>query len=131
MDDVNGFKGYYMHDKLPKLHKNQCIIINLDDSAGSGTHWTAAMRGDDFTYYYDSFGLPPSDDIVKKLDIIAYSDNQHQQIISSSCGLFCLYVLYLFMNDGIDFEDIVASGNYLIPFDSMANEVILREFLES
>ena len=37
---VNGFRGVFLRDTLPKKAKlNECGILNLDSSSGDGTHW--------------------------------------------------------------------------------------------
>ena len=36
---VNGFRGVFLRDTLPKKAKlNECGILNLDSSSGDGTH---------------------------------------------------------------------------------------------
>jgi hypothetical protein len=146
MNTIEGFKGYYMRDSLPaELSQGESIIINLDDSQGSGTHWITVFHGTDGSvskagigagepvpapvFYFDSFGLPPSDAIVERLHITAYSNNTFQRMESVSCGLFCLYVLHYCVSESIPFEEVIESGDYLIPFDSMANEKKIKELL--
>ena len=37
---VNGFRGEFLRDSLPKKAKlNEFGILNLDSSSGDGTHW--------------------------------------------------------------------------------------------
>ena len=37
---LNGFRGLFLRDTLPKKPKlNECGILNLDSSSGDGTHW--------------------------------------------------------------------------------------------
>lgn len=90
------------------LPKKFAMIINLDNQDRGGTHWTCAYdSGNGQTYYYDSFGAPPSDEIIKKLKVYAYSDAQHQHVLSQSCGIFCVKVLTEAMNNNQDFETII------------------------
>ena len=35
------FNGVYSRDNLPKTIKNGAYVINLDEYADAGTHWTA------------------------------------------------------------------------------------------
>lgn len=77
-------------------------IFNLQDSTkGSGTHWTCAIipppsrtvngiKTADKNYYFDSFGAPPPEEVVRFLKTknrkIIYSDQQLQKIDSDTCG---------------------------------------------
>ena len=37
---LNGFRGVFLRDTLPKKAKlNECVILNLDLSSGDGKHW--------------------------------------------------------------------------------------------
>ena len=37
---VNGFRGVFLRETLPKkLKLNECGILNLDSSSRDGTHW--------------------------------------------------------------------------------------------
>ena len=52
---LKNFRGNFLRDTLPKKPKrNECAIMNLDNTSGDGTHWV----GDDKKWYFDSFGLP-------------------------------------------------------------------------
>ena len=52
------FRGVFMRDLLPnKPWKNECGILNLDDSEGDGTHWTCWFKRGDKRFYFDSYGL--------------------------------------------------------------------------
>lgn len=50
---ISYFSGVYMRDALPsKARYNESIIVNLDDTTGSGTHWVAcAKRGNNAIYF--------------------------------------------------------------------------------
>ena len=38
--NIPNFRGFFMRDALPKKPKrNECGILNLDDSNGTGTHY--------------------------------------------------------------------------------------------
>jgi len=45
---LKNFRGVFLRDTLPKKPKrNECAIMNLDDTSGDGTHWVAWFkRGD-------------------------------------------------------------------------------------
>ena len=50
------FRGVYPRDKLPKLKDGQSMIINLDTSKQSGSHWIAIYCSGNSYVVYDSFG---------------------------------------------------------------------------
>jgi hypothetical protein len=83
----------------PKLGS---YIVNLDDSTGIGTHWCAFIITDKMAMYFDSFGAPMPQAILRfikrynsNLKII-YSIDQIQHRDSIYCGYFCVFWLYFF-----------------------------------
>jgi len=52
-----GLKNFVsLRDILPKKPKrNECAIMNLDDTSGDGTHWVAWFKRDEKKWYFDSF----------------------------------------------------------------------------
>ncbi len=79
-------------------------IINLGDNYIQGTHWCLwyVPRDDNKTYYFDSFGGPPEDNIVKlsfkhRREVIT-SRRQIQQLSESHCGVWAL-LMGKVMND--------------------------------
>lgn len=80
-------------------------IINLGDNDIGGTHWTMWFVPEDEkgkTYYFDSFGGPPEDNIIKlSLDndreVIA-SNKQIQQMDESHCGIWSLLMANRLIN---------------------------------
>lgn len=87
-----------MRDSLPKNQpfKNECGIVNLDCSTGSGTHWVAYYKKGSTIKYFDSFGnLPPPIELVKYLgNRISYNYTQYQNFNAINCGHLCLKFLY-------------------------------------
>jgi len=85
-------------------------IFNIGDTAG--THWTAAYIKDDVMFYFDSFAVPPEDDLIQILEksntinlqskpetsflkkIIYNSNFQFQNICENLCGIW--YVIFLY-----------------------------------
>lgn len=94
-----------MRDTLPKkMKKQECGIINLDKSSGSGTHWTAFSRKDNKIQYFDSYGnLKPPKELIRyfksngQTDIF-YNYDQKQKFNSYNCGQLCLKFLYKVCN---------------------------------
>jgi hypothetical protein len=112
--DLEYYAGLFkipLHDVLSKDLFNTIkpkvggYIINLEDSDLGGSHWTCLIltKYRNLAIYYDSFGKPMPQDIIrfikrfnKKCNII-YNIDQIQDIDSIYCGYFCLYFLYFFL----------------------------------
>jgi len=91
-----------MKDELPDKVIDGNYIINLQSSSqGTGTHWTALSVKGKNADYFDSYGAPPSIEIIdflkKRQCRIAYNNWIIQDLNSSNCGYFCLAFL-LFKN---------------------------------
>ena len=40
--NISNFRGVFLRNTLPKRpKKNECGILNLDDTSGNGTHWVS------------------------------------------------------------------------------------------
>ena len=76
---IPSFRGVFVRDKLPeKPKKKECGILNLDDSRGNGTHWTAWYRKNDKNYYFDSYGIQPPLELKTYLrDPIVYNTKKN------------------------------------------------------
>lgn len=86
--------GYkvYMRDKIPKNPKT--CIINLDDSDGPGTHWTALYydKSKDRYDYFDSFGFIYPEEL-EQYNIHEYNEIMIQNRATATCGYFAVYYL--------------------------------------
>ena len=87
------FNGVYCRDNLPNKIKDGAYVINLDEYAGTGTHWiTLYVKNNNITYF-DSFGV---EHIPK--EITKFIDNKNiktnifriQAYDSTMCGYFCI-----------------------------------------
>ena len=90
-----------MKDQLPKkIHKQESGIINMDDSDGCGTNWTAYKKHGYYINYFDSFGnLSPPIQLVEYFNSnglcnIMYNHDPYQSYDSVNCGHLCLSFLY-------------------------------------
>ena len=105
------FRGVFMRERLPENpHKNECAIINLDDSESGGTHWTCYTKKDNRVIYFDSFGeAPPPLELKEYLNMaegIFYNHARYQDYEDPPiCGHLCLEVLLRFSR-GQDFNAI-------------------------
>lgn len=98
---IKHFRGVFMKDRLPKkVHKYESGVINLDNSFGPGTHWTAYKKCGNTIYYFDSFGnLKPRFEVCKYFNSggkcnIFYNHNRYQSYNSFRCGHLCIKFLY-------------------------------------
>ena len=100
------FHGVFPSDKIPELTKNKpYMIVNLDSSNQSGSHWTAVARlKTGSIMFYDSFGrgytkiLPSLKN--RKLPIINTEDDAEQNILESNCGARSLSFFKVFDDYG-------------------------------
>lgn len=96
---TNEFLGVFTRDELPhEIKNNQSLILNLDNRQGNGTHWTCVYNDtSDKIEYFDSYGLPPPEEVIKLLKKtgkkILYSTSQIQSTNSVLCGYYCIYYI--------------------------------------
>ena len=97
----------------------------------SGSHWVATFVKDGIINYFDSFGLPPFQEIVnhaeKKNLTLIHQNNQIQHLSTTTCGYFCLYFLNE-MNKGSSYF------NLLQVFDvnnTMKNEKFIEKYFKN
>lgn len=85
-------QGVFNRDNLPRIMSDGCYILNLDESSGSGTHWTGFLKAGNIVIYFDSFGLPPPDIVTKRLlpSKVYYGDKMLQHLETSSCGYWVI-----------------------------------------
>jgi len=84
-----------MKDKLPaEPWKNECGILNLNNSNQPGSHWVAWLKNGNKKIYFDSYGRsPPVKAIVNYLgkDDLYYTTDQLQTYTDPPiCGHLCL-----------------------------------------
>src|ERR1700730_16651644 len=78
---IRNFRGCYIRDELIGLisYMFECGILNLNLSSETGSHWTCWFKTNNGKYYFNSFGLPPSKEIIEYLgSAILYSTFQLQ-----------------------------------------------------
>jgi len=129
MKGEKNFKGVLSKDLFKgKIANNESGIINLQDNTLPGTHWTGYVNlpGHKYVYYFDSYGLVPSQNIEKYLKTsgkkILYNDNQIQLDNSIMCGYYTADFIKA-INKGIPYHD------FLYQFDpepTMKNEKLIR-----
>jgi len=122
MNNEPRFGGVYMRDEVSDAPRDKSIIVNLDGAIGSGTHWVGLYRGAGYCYYFDSFGLPPPEEIVALCDKLFYSSNQIQKLDSIMCGYYAVVFLRQVMA-GKKFYDFIYQFD---AFPSDNNEVHIK-----
>ena len=118
-------------ETVPHNHRQALFIYNLEPSYMSGSHWVSTYVKDKVVNYFDSFGLPPFQEIVnhakrKNMTLLHQSD-QIQNINTTTCGYFCLYFLNE-MNKGKTYF------NLLKVFDinnTMKNEKFIERYFKN
>ena len=107
--NIPNFRGFFMRDDLPKKpRRNECGILNLDDSNGKGTHWAVFLKNGKDKFYFDSYGLPPPTELLKYLGgQVYYNSERIQPDNEVFCGHLCLYVLKKTCNDGCKFQEVI------------------------
>lgn len=87
-----------MKDALPnKIRRNETGIVNLDNTAGSGTHWICYKKLGNTIYYFDSFGnlQPPKElqNYFRTSENVFFNYTREQPEETSICGHLCLNFL--------------------------------------
>jgi len=113
--------------KVPHNHKEALFIYNLEPSYMNGSHWVSSYVKDNVINYFDSFGMPPFEEIVdhakKKNLTLLHQNQQIQNLYSSSCGYFCLYFLNE-IHKRVDYFDLLQ----VFSFDTNENEKFIEKY---
>ena len=100
------FNGLFSRDNLLKKIKVGAYVINLDEYADAGTHWTALFCSRSEILYFDSFGVEHvSEEIKEFIGNKNIKTNIFRVQVSNSvmCGDFCF-----------EFVDFMLAGKELI-----------------
>ena len=112
---------------VPHDHKLAIFIYNLEPSYMGGSHWISTYAKDNVINYFDSFGLPPFQEMVnhakKKNLTLLHQNQQIQNLYSNTCGYFCLYFLNE-MNKGVDYLDLLQ----VFSSDTYKNEEFIEKY---
>ena len=95
---------------VPRDHKQILFIYNLEPSYKNGSHWVLTYVKNNVINYFDTFGMPPFQEIVnhakKTNTTLLHQSDQIQNILSTTCSYFCLYFLNE-MNKGKSYFDLI------------------------
>ena len=118
-------------ETVPHNHMQALFIYNLEPSYMSGSHWVATYVKNGIINYFDSFGMPPFQEIVnharKKNLILLHQNNQIQNINTTTCGYFCLYFLNE-MSKGRSYYDLLKVFNI---HNTMKNEKYIENYFKN
>ena len=118
-------------ENTPHNHMQALFIYNLEPSYMNGSHWVATYVKNGIVNYFDSFGMPPFQELVdhvkKKKLILLHQNNQIQNINTTTCGYFCLYFLNE-MNKGTSYYDLLKVFNI---HDTMKNEKFIENHFKN
>ena len=111
-------------------HKQALFIYNLEPSYMSGSHWVATYVKNGIINYFDSFGMPPFQEIVnhakRKNTTLLHQSDQIQNLLTTTCGYFCLYFLNE-MNKGRSYYDLLKVFN---SHNTMENEKYIENYFK-
>ena len=118
-------------ETVPHNHMQALFIYNLEPSYMSGSHWVATYVKNGIINYFDSFGMPPFQEIVnhakrKNITLLHQSD-QIQNLLTTTCGYFCLY----FLNEtskGRSYYDLLKVFNI---HNTMKNEKYIENYFKN
>lgn len=109
-------------------------VVNNDNHTGAGTHWVCfyACPNQSSIICFDSMGAPPNQNMsnhcakLSKLlnKPVVYSEKQIQELGTSSCGWFCIYVLKKLLS-GESFSSIL---NEFSSIPSQNEQLLTRQF---
>ena len=119
-----------MRDEMNELKNDGFYIINLDNSNGNGTHWTALyFQGNPLnSYYFDSFGFVPPLEVEQKIKPYLYNDADIQDFNSEACGYYCLAFIKV-LHDKNNIELAFRQFLQLFSNKTTENDNILEKYL--
>ena len=117
-------------ETVPHNHKQALFIYNLEPSYMSGSHWVATYVKNGIINYFDSFGMPPFQEIVnhaKRTNMtLVHQSDQIQNLLTTTCGYFCLYFLNE-MSKGRSYYDLLKVFN---SHNTMENEKYIENYFK-
>ena len=117
-------------ESSPHNHKQALFIYNLEPSYMSGSHWVSTYVKNGIINYFDSFGMPPFQEIVnhakRKNMTLSHQSDQIQNLMTTTCGYFCLYFLNE-MSKGRSYYDLLKVFN---SHNTMENEKYIENYFK-
>ena len=118
-------------ETAPHNHMQALFIYNLEPSYMGGSHWVATYVKNGIINYFDSFGMPPFQEIVnhakRKNMTLLHQSEQIQNLLTTTCGYFCLYFLNE-MSKGRSYYDSLKVFNI---HNTMKNEKYIENYFKN
>jgi hypothetical protein len=106
LEDMADYYGVPLTDVVMKNELNNKVIdanwiINLASAPSTGTHFLGLITRGKQSFYFDSFGAPPPEEIIhyvkqRKGSHLGYNNSIIQDLESSNCGYYSfLFLLYM------------------------------------
>ena len=123
-------------ETVPHNHKLGLFICNLEPSYMSESYWVATYVKDNVINYFDSFGMPPFQEILnhaKERNLTLLHQNQQiQNLYTTTCRYFCLYFLNEMhksprrrvQGQNVDYFDLLQ----VFSFDTNKNEKFIENY---
>jgi hypothetical protein len=121
---IKNYHGCFIDDRLPNKLSNGFYVINLNGNS----HWTCLLKDGKKYFYFDSYGFLASEEVEDQIGEYIYSDDQLQDMNSSSCGFFCIAWMS-YMDSHKNKESAFANFLSLFTKDTKNNETILHKWL--
>jgi hypothetical protein len=86
LKNIHNYHGCFIKDELPNKLTNGFYVINLNGKS----HWVVLYKDSDKYYYFDSFGFGAPQEVIDKIGDYQWSDNEIQNINTSSCGFYVI-----------------------------------------
>ena len=105
-------------------------MINTDSTGNPGEHWVGVFITRNFTYFFDSLGLPPLENTYEELlkisqGQVVYNRKCVQSLFTSTCGAFVVCFVYHLAN-GYSFESFLK----LFTSNFEKNEKLVENFFK-
>ena len=114
---------------VPHQHKLALFIYNLEPSYMGGSHWISTYAKDNVINYFDSFGMPPFQEMVnhakRKNLTLLHQNQQIQNFYTNTCSYFCLYFLNEMHKDSDYFDLLQVFSN-----DTNKNEAFIERYFK-
>lgn len=110
------FGGISADFNLKSVEKDKFYIILMRDRRSNSGHWTVLLCDFKKCCHFDSFGLPPDKNIIKRcVEVydkknIFYSDFMYQNLQSNRCGVYVDFVISFWLK-GFSYPKIIKKLN--------------------
>lgn len=98
------YRGVFSSNNIPKLVQNFIFICNLSNTNQKGSHFIVICKNNSDLFIFDPLALNICntdlflfiEQCKKKCSNITKINNPIQSILSQSCGLFCIFFVFLY-----------------------------------